>query len=63
MEIQKSDLQKVYNTLEKVVEFLKLRDEMNATLHLGVPIYSPLTVNAMAELERLSKLLKEKGSE
>ena len=52
------DLQKIYDTLKKLVQFHKLRDEMNATLHLGEVRYSALTVNAMAELDRLKKMLK-----
>ena len=54
----KQDLVKIKDIMERLVTFHKKRDEMNAELHLAKEVrYSPLTIQAMAELDRLTNLL------
>lgn len=54
----KQDLIKIKDIMERLVTFHKKRDEMNAELHLAKEVrYSPLTIQAMAELDRLTNLL------
>lgn len=64
MEVHKSDLQKVYDTLVIAAEHHVYRDRMNGSLHLARETrWSPLTSELIAARDRVESLLKlEKGS-
>ncbi len=58
MEIQRSDLEKIYDAINEATEFFKRRDEMNAKIHLAEEIrYSPITSRLINERMRLEVLL------
>jgi hypothetical protein len=58
MMVSRSDLEKVLDTLERNRNFHKRRDEMNSELHLAKEVrYSPLTVETMAQLDRVRMML------
>jgi hypothetical protein len=62
--IQTSDLEKILDTLERNRNFLKRRDEMNAEVHLAREVrYSPLTVETMAQCDRVRTMLEDLDSE
>jgi hypothetical protein len=61
IEIDKSDLLKILDTLKGNEEFHTNRDRMNGALHLAKEVrYSPLTSETIAARERLEKLLAGK---
>lgn len=57
MEIDRSDLLKIYDAVSATVKFHEKRDEINSYLHLGEVRYSPLTVRLQAECSRIFKFL------
>lgn len=57
MDIHRSDLDKILDAMVGARDFHRLRDEMNAKLHMGVPRYCPLTSTLMTETDRLIRLL------
>jgi len=60
MNVDRSDLYKIWDALLASNEFLKRRDEMNAVLHLAKEIrYSPLTTETMSAVQRLETILRE----
>ena len=62
--IQTSDLEKILDTLERNRNCLKRRDEMNAEVHLAREVrYSPLTVETMAQCDRVRTMLEDLCSE
>lgn len=64
MDIDQSDVLKVYDVLDRAVEFHRLRDEMNAQLHLAKQVrYSPLTNELINQRNRLHELLELKVDE
>lgn len=62
MEVDRSDLQKVYDALDACETHLVRRDEMNAALHLGTTRLSPLTTRVVNEKTRLENILKGDGA-
>ena len=61
---QTSDLEKILDTLERNKNFLKRRDEMNAEVHLAREVrYSPLTIETMAQCDRVRTILEDLYSE
>jgi len=63
MEIDKSDLLKILDTLKLNENFHRHRDLMNAEIHLAKETrFSPITSETIASRERLEKLLSD-GSE
>lgn len=59
MEVQRSDLQKIHDTLIVAREHHVHRDESNARLHLaGTARYSPLTSSLDAACDRLDGILR-----
>lgn len=61
IEVQSSDLLKIYDALEANEKFHLLRDEMNAAIHKSEPRYSPLTTTTTNEKRRLAALLTKDG--
>jgi len=60
VEIDRSDLEKMYDALCGATEFHVKRDEMNAALHqAGQTRYSPLTSTLEAERDRAGALIRE----
>jgi hypothetical protein len=58
VEIDKSDLLKVLDTLKNNEEFHRKRDEMNGAIHLARETrYSPLTTETIAARERLERII------
>ena len=58
VEVHVSDLEKVLDAAQETVKFLKLRDEMNASVHLAKEVrYSPLTNRLGAEVDRLYDMI------
>ena len=58
MEVDKSDLEKVYDILLANYEFHVARDTMNSKLHLAKQVrYSPLTSETDTAVHRLNALL------
>lgn len=50
-------LVKVLGTLQEVEVFLKLRDRMNARVHLALPRYSPITKEVSKAVKTLVELV------
>ena len=59
IEIDSSDLQKIYDTLFKANSYFKFRDQMNAVLHVSAARSTPLASLIEAEKERLRIILVE----
>lgn len=60
--VKVSDLQKVLDALVSTHKFLKLRDEMNAEVHLAREVrYSPLTTTVAAQCDRVRMILSDGG--
>ena len=53
MNVDKSDLRKILATLRNCEFYFKARDTANAAIHLGAPIYSPLTSDVIRSTARL----------
>ena len=59
VEVQESDLNKVYDALHLTGEFFKHRDVMNAQVHKAAETrYSPITSTVLAELDRVKALIE-----
>ena len=61
MQVDPSDLQKVYATLVQCERHFKARDQANAAIHLGEPIFSPLTTDVFRSVLRMQKMLGAEG--
>ena len=61
LQIEESELQKIYDVLEETTRFHILRDEMNSVLHEAEVRYSPLTLTLINEETRLVNLLHPEG--
>ncbi len=61
MQVDTSDLQKVYATLKQCERHLKARDIANAAIHLGDPIFSPLTTDVFRSVLRMEKMIGAEG--
>jgi hypothetical protein len=61
IEIDTSDLLKLYDTLQANLAYHRHRDTMNAAIHLGVARYSPITTSTEASRDRLAAILDEAG--
>lgn len=59
IEIDSSDLQKIYDALFKANSFFQFRDHMNAVLHISATRPSPLASLIETEKERLRTILVE----
>jgi hemerythrin-like domain-containing protein len=60
MNIHRSDMEKVLDTVTHAAEHHVYRDRMNGSLHLAREVrFSPLTSELIAARERLEKLLAE----
>lgn len=59
IEIDSSDLQKIYDALFKADSYFQFRDHMNAVLHISATRSTPLTSLIEAEKERLRIILIE----
>lgn len=60
-QVNKSDLDKIFDTLRNAEEFHQLRDRMNAQLHLARETrYSPLTSELSASLDWLKAIIESK---
>ena len=57
LDVTKSDLEKIFGALEASKIFFERRDSMNAQIHLGSPIASPITSLVIAEHARLKRIL------
>lgn len=55
--VHRSDLEKIKQALDKGHLYLKRLNEMNAALHLGDPVYSPLTTMVGNARTRVDELL------
>lgn len=61
MNVQRSDLEKILDTLVAAERFFKRRDEMNAEVHLARDVrYSPLTSATAAQCDRVRTMLEAK---
>lgn len=61
IEVDSSDLLKLWDAMSGAELFLARRDQMNGAVHLGEVRYSPLTVLVRTEAERLQRILAEAG--
>jgi len=60
MDVNRSDLEKIWDVLKRNADFHIYRDKMNAELHLaGQARFSPLTSETINAKERIENLLKE----
>lgn len=59
IEIDSSDLQKIYDALFKANSYFQFRDHMNAVLHISATRSTPLASLVEAEKERLGVILIE----
>ena len=55
--VHRSDLEKIKQAFDKGHLYLKRMNEMNAALHLGDPVYSPLTSMVGNARTRVDELL------
>lgn len=59
IEIDSSDIQKIYDALFKASSYFQFRDHMNAVLHISTTRSTPLTSLIETEKERLRTILIE----
>ena len=58
IEVDQSDLEKIYYILKEAAEHHKARDDMNSRLHLAKEVlFSPLTSELLNAVRRLSTIL------
>ena len=60
IEVDRSDLLKIYDALVSAEGFFMKRDEMNSEIHLGDVRFSPITSRIQAAVIRANKLLISK---
>ena len=62
--VDDSDLAKIQDVLVRVSAYHRLRDQMNAHLHLATEVrYSPLTSELQAAMERMDGIVIEEVKE
>lgn len=63
IEIDRSDLQKIYDALHAATVFFEKRDQMNSQIHLSETRYSPITSRLQNEGQRIRNLLFNETNE